>query len=94
MANNRMWLRCEVCGEDLAGSFAKYYPTISNGWFVNVAGGSPASSDAEQAEALLDRVQGIDAFLAKHSYCDTDGVPSLYGNRRIVLAYEEPQSAT
>lgn len=31
MANNRMWLRCG-CGDEVF--VAKYYPTITNGWFI------------------------------------------------------------
>ena len=32
MANNRMWLRCGNCGAEKL--LAKYYPTITDGWFL------------------------------------------------------------
>ena len=33
MANNRMWLKCE-CGEQFY--LAKYYPTITSGWYTSL----------------------------------------------------------
>lgn len=33
MANNRMSIRCTVCDE--TARVAKYYPTITDGWYVS-----------------------------------------------------------
>jgi hypothetical protein len=32
MANNRMWLRCEHCQDEVL--LAKYYPKLTDGWFL------------------------------------------------------------
>lgn len=82
MANNRMSLKCNVCDE--AFLLAKYYPTITDGWFVK-SYGQPDDPDAEYAT-----VHALDAFLQNHSYCDTEGAPSMDGNRQFSLVFEVP----
>ncbi len=34
MANNRMYLRCDHCQKSVR--LAKYYPTLTDGWFLPV----------------------------------------------------------
>ncbi len=74
MANNRLDLRCDVCQETTR--LANYYPTLTNGWYVR---GDPPEWFA-----------GYLAFLEKHSFCDTGGNPSQWGNRRLSLVFEIP----
>lgn len=74
MANNRMCLRCVPC--DKTFLLAKYYPTLTNGWFV---------PDYEN-----DFVERMDEFLERHSFCDNNQGDWSFGNRRFDLTFEVP----
>ncbi len=94
MANNRMYLRCPHCGEQFM--VAKYYPTITNGWYQNVGVDmdslteSQEERDAARRRLIVERHIALDGFLQKHSFCNqSDGDFSL-GNRSFLLVYEVP----
>jgi hypothetical protein len=88
MANNRMWLKCE-CGEHFA--LAKYYPTISDGWYTPYRFGLfddiEAMDAADCAMAAADWFAKYQTWLAAHSH---DHERRMYCPA-FTLEYEEPE---
>ena len=88
MANNRMRLRCDVCANEFL--LAKYYPTITDGWFVPT--GWPMSR-VSAGDCAAEHIERFSKFLEQHSYCDS-GLVSMFGNRKFSLVFEEPDTPT
>jgi hypothetical protein len=74
MANNRMFLRCDHCQQEVL--LAKYYPKLTDGWFL------PFDPLAGRDDSW------IGLFLGKHSYCPT-GRRTMIGNVNFSLRFEE-----
>ena len=66
MANNRMYLKCSLCGEEFY--LAKYYP--STGWYLSTAK-SPNHEKETFGEVFAE-------FLDKHSPCPRRDEQGLY----------------
>ena len=90
MANNRMWLKCE-CGEQFY--LAKYYPTITNGWYTSLptkamAGEFSAETvHLEYAQEALTWFAKFQHFLETHSH---ESEHRMYCPA-FSLEYEEPE---
>ena len=94
MANNRMCLRCVPC--DATFLLAKYYPTLTNGWFqptnpsAKALSGTPEEQTEERLLSVIDRFSRLEEFLEKHSFCESSQGDWNYGNRRFDLTFEVP----
>ncbi len=74
MANNRMWLKCESCGEHIL--LCKYYPT--DGWYFWHSGWTDTRKNRGG------RMRELDEWLHAHRHGDF----SMWGPEHYQIRYE------